>query len=296
MKIIIIDDSLPIAKLVDLLKPYAEAAFQKDVHAEVGGMAYPSRRYGAVKDTVDARDQLMKISSPLPLPSSADESRYLGPVRDQGAESSCVGHGWAAHFDWLWAKFENIQGCDFSPQFIYYLARKLDGTLPQDAGATIRAGARALNRYGATAELYDPYGPRTLNVEPSDDVYLKALTFKGGAYHRLQMVEDMKACLASGYCFVDGIEVFSSFESKAVAQTGEVPLPKDNEETLGGHCTLTFGYDDNHTNLDGSRGAFHKRNSWGEMWGNDGNFWLPYSYAARHLLDAWTLHLGPAWK
>jgi C1A family cysteine protease len=258
-----------------------------------------NRRYGRHKDKPDSRDKVLRLSlhRVLPLPQSHDEAQWLGPVRNQGQEGSCVGHGWAGHADWLFRKYgPHHYSLDLSPQFIYYKCREMDRTLPDDGGSTVRTGAKVFNHFGVAPETGDLYGPDTLNTSPSAEVLTDALNYKGGAYHRLPTLNDMKCCLASGYCFVDGIQVYESFESDAVASSGEVPMPDPNkEQSLGGHCTLTFGYDDNHRCLDGSLGALHKRNSWGTSWGEGGNFWLPYAYVAPYLSDAWILHLGPAW-
>ena len=73
------------------------------------------------------------------------------------------------------------------------------------------------------------------------------------------------------------------FESEAVAKTGIVPLPDTkNEQLLGGHCIDLVGYDD-------IKEVFICRNSWGEGWGDGGNFYLPYKFALNpHLVaDLW---------
>ena len=54
----------------------------------------------------------------------------------------------------------------------------------------------------------------------------------------------MKGCLAAGYPFVFGFTVYESFESQAVAKTGDVPMPRPGEQVLGGHAVLAVGYDD----------------------------------------------------
>jgi C1A family cysteine protease len=173
----------------------------------------------------------------------------------------------------------------------------MEGTLPNDAGAQVRSGAKVLNQFGACPENDDLYGLQTMNTPPSAKAMKDAMLYKGGAYHSLLTLYDMKCCLADEHphTFVDGIDVYASFETDAVATSGNVPMPAPGEQYLGGHCTLTFGYDDNHLNVDGSRGAIKKRNSWG-AWGEAGDFWLPYAYVQQYLTDATILHLGPAWK
>jgi C1A family cysteine protease len=86
----------------------------------------------------------------------------------------------------------------------------------------------------------------------------------------------MKTCLASGFPIVVGISVYSSFESQAVATSGNVPMPNINkEQCLGGHAVLVVGYDDTSKH-------WIMRNSWGTSWGMAGYFTLPYMY----LLDS----------
>ena len=71
----------------------------------------------------------------------------------------------------------------------------------------------------------------------------------------------MKQCLASGFPFVIGFQVYQSFESDQVASTGIVPMPDvNNEQLLGGHAVLVVGYDD-------SNQWFIVRNSWGSWMG-----------------------------
>ena len=257
-----------------------------------------NRRYGCLRDAIDVRDKVLRMSftQVLPIPPAHDESQWLGPVRDQGEEGSCVGHGWAGFADWLFRKFgPHHFSLNLSPQFVYYKCREMEGTLPDDGGAQVRTGAKVFNQFGVCPEINDPYGPLTLNDAPTPLALSQALNYKGGAYHSLLALEDMKCCLASGYCFVDGIPVFESFETEAVAVSGEIPMPQPSERQLGGHCTLTIGYDDNHKNLDGSLGAARKRNSWGSTWGLAGDFWLPYEYVRQYANDAWILHLGKPW-
>jgi C1A family cysteine protease len=106
-------------------------------------------------------------------------------------------------------------------------------------------------------------------------------------YERLTLqIDQLKACLASGYPFVFG---FSVYESQTVARTGRVPMPKPTEQVLGGHAVLAVG--DGDTN-----GRFIVRNSWGPVWGMSGYFTMPYPYALDANLcdDFWTIKLVEA--
>ena len=81
----------------------------------------------------------------------------------------------------------------------------------------------------------------------------------------------MKDCLSSGLPFVFGFGVYESFETKEVAETGIMPIPKKNEKLLGGHAIMAVGYND-------EKEHFIIRNSWGIDWGDRGYFYMPYSF------------------
>jgi C1A family cysteine protease len=96
----------------------------------------------------------------------------------------------------------------------------------------------------------------------------------------------MQGCLASGYPFVFGFTVYESFESNAVAQTGDMPMPKSGEKVVGGHAVLAVGFDNEDR-------VFIVRNSWGDGWGDAGYFYIPYAYLLDDNLadDLWTIRL-----
>jgi hypothetical protein len=62
----------------------------------------------------------------------------------------------------------------------------------------------------------------------------------------------MKGCLADGFPFVLGFSVYTSFEGEEVAKSGIVPMPKPDEENVGGHAVLCLHGDTKIPLLDGS--------------------------------------------
>ena len=54
-------------------------------------------------------------------------------------------------------------------------------------------------------------------------------------------LNQLKGCLASGYPFVFAFSVYESFQSRAVAKTGTVPMPASGEAMLGGHAVMAVG-------------------------------------------------------
>lgn len=273
------------------------------------------RRYGRYKDNPDhpAR-RLLAVHAPtdLQLPPSASVAQWMGPIRDQGQEGSCTGQMGAEVRDWLYRKlylFEkdrSVQPGTFmaSAEFVYLCNLIADGDLGKDDGSTIHQTFITLNQKGACLDSQMPYRDTEYSRPPDAAQYADALVYKGGPYHYLPTLTEMKACIASGYAFGAGIDVYESFEGTALADSGMMPMPKDNEQMLGGHAQFFLGYDDNIEASPGTKGALFVQNSWGSGWGlsapgrtDRGCYWMPYQYALDgHVTDAWIMHEGPAWK
>lgn len=82
----------------------------------------------------------------------------------------------------------------------------------------------------------------------------------------------MKQSIVEGFPFVFGINVYESFESENVKNTGFVPMPDTkHEKLLGGHAIMAIMFDDD-------KKIFGCRNSWGVEWGDKGYFYLPYDF------------------
>lgn len=253
------------------------------------------RRFGYHKDEPDYRDlgigsvKLAKATSP-----SMSNLALCGPVLDQGQQGSCTAHAAAADREFLHWKTYNAQGKAvapgtdglYSPAFLYYLERELDGTLAQgDCGSTGRTSCMVLNQFGCALRADMPYSDSDCSTPPSEMQLTSAKTWATGQYHRLTTVDDMKSVIATGYNFRIGFTVYESFES--IGPDG-IWNPDVMEPVLGGHEVLAIGFDDN---VNG--GSFQVRNSWGS-WGDNGNFWMRYQDAANSdiLMDAWIQHLG----
>jgi C1A family cysteine protease len=171
--------------------------------------------------------------------------------------------------------------------FIYYNERAMEGTVSEDSGAQTRDGIKSVAQQGDCPETLWPYDVTKFAVKPPAQCYQQALKLKAVQYQRLsQTLNQLKGCLASGYPFVFGFTVYSSFESQQVAQTGHAPMPSPAEASIGGHAVMAVGYDD-------SQNWFIVRNSWGVGWGMQGYFTLPYAYLLEQNLasDFWTIRI-----
>lgn len=250
-------------------------------------MAYKIQGYGWLPDLPDGRDLLYAAPlTALPeLPPNVDMSGDCPPVYDQGQLGSCTANaiGGALQFDQM-KQGDN----DFVPSrlFIYYNERVMEGTVHSDSGAQIRDGVKSVGKQGACKE--DPTWPYQINKfddKPPEEAYKQGKRHQAIRYLRLtQALSQLKGCLADGYPFVFGFVVYESFESQEVADTGKVPMPKAHEAVLGGHAVLAVGYDE-------GQQRFIVRNSWGDNWGMDGYFTMPYPYLLQGSLsrDFWTI-------
>lgn len=252
-------------------------------------MAYQIKHYGWIPDIPDQRDRLYAAPPHVlaTLPPQVDLRPQCPPVYDQGDLGSCTANAIAGAF-----QFDEMkQHCDpiFTPSrlFIYYNERVMEHTVDTDSGAQIRDGIKSVATQGDCPEPMWPYDIAKFREKPSDSCYQTAAQHKVVLYQRLvQNLSQMKGCLASGFPFVYGFTVYESFESPDVAKTGQVPMPAPTEQILGGHAVMAVGYDD-------TQQRFIVRNSWGDGWGMQGYFTMPYSYLIDRSLseDFWTMRL-----
>lgn len=240
---------------------------------------------GWVPDVPDQRDFVFSAPRAVlkALPLSVDLSRSCPPVWDQGNLGSCTAQAVAALFDTV-RKRQKAPFIDPSRLFIYFNERVLEDTVAVDAGAMLRSGIKTVVKQGAATERAWPYIIRKFKTKPPKAAYTEAEKYQALSYLRInnRYLSQMKGCLAEGFPFVFGSMLYASFYD--AAGTGIVPMPKSNEEAVGGHAMLAVGYSD-------TRKAFLVRNSWGTSWGKSGYHWMPYEYLANTALsdDFWTI-------
>jgi C1A family cysteine protease len=248
-------------------------------------------RYGWARDLPDHRDRYWQAPAlaSAQLPPMVDLRPQCPPVYDQGQLGSCTANAIAGA-----VQFDEIRSGiapTWTPSrlFIYYNERALEGTVSADSGAQIRDGIKVIAKLGVCPESDWPYDITKFAEKPPATAYGDADHDRIGAYQRLnQSLAQFKACVASGFMFVFGFTVFSSFETPDVNGTGVIPLPQPSESSIGGHAVGCVGYDD-------AKAAFIIRNSWGAGWGVAGYGFMPYAYMLDPGLaaDFWTIQAAP---
>ena len=242
--------------------------------------------YGWLPDLPDQRDFAYSIIKPriAKLPAKVDLRPKCSPIENQGALGSCTANALVGALEFLEIK-DGSTFVDLSRLFVYYNERAIEGTVNEDSGAFLRDGIKSLAKQGVCPEADWPYRIKDFTKKPNTKCYAEATEHQITSYHRINTVEEMRACLAEGYAFVFGFTVYSAFESPEVARTGVVNLPGPQERVMGGHAVMGVGYDD-------AENRFLIRNSWDTDWGMKGYFTMPYDYLdpGKNLADDfWTI-------
>lgn len=208
-------------------------------------------------------------------------SPNMPPIFDQGKLGSCAANALCSAYEFDAPDFNG------SRLFLYYNERILENNISQDAGTTLSYGIQCLEKYGVCPEADWPYDVDNFAIKPRDKCYTDALNSRVVNVSNIKTtIKDMKRSLQTGIPFVIGIQIYSSFESKTVSDTGIVPMPSHTDTLLGGQAVMVCGYNDN-------SGRWIVRNSWGTSWGDKGYFYLPYAYLENSKLtsDAWHIQV-----
>jgi C1A family cysteine protease len=248
-------------------------------------------------DKPDVRDwkyDLSRMAGESAMPQQATlpgADKFLPPIRNQGQQGSCTGHGTRSACQYLRAA-EGQQSVELSPRFAYYNGRVIEGTTQQDGGAEIRDVVKGIAKLGIAAEVLCPYSDQIYIQRPSKNAYKEALSDVVTNYRRVDVTDDqgrtdpskrrpaIKQAILQREPVVFGFSVYENFMTEQVANSGLMPMPTGSMD--GGHCVWICAYDDSmliHDQL----GGVLCGNSWGTDWGcvgptgERGYFWMPWS-------------------
>lgn len=235
-------------------------------------------------DPIDWRDHyynFARIESPR---ERVDLRLWASPVEEQLHLGSCVGQAVVGAYELILNKTDKIKFTDLSRLFVYYNARLLDNSIDDDVGAYVRDGIKAVEKYGVCSEQSWPYLINKFAEPPSINCYEDAKQRTIKKYYRLLNIKDIIDALNADYPVVTSMNVYDSFQDLDNSNNSILPLPKLNEELIGGHAVAFVGYDL-------PKKLFLARNSFGTDWGEEGYFWVPFDYAERDFMDNWTFDI-----
>jgi C1A family cysteine protease len=245
-------------------------------------------RVGGYRPDKKSRNpQKFSVGAQQDSPTIVDLRPFMTAVESQGDTNSCTANAMAGAYEYLDNRL-NGQAADVSRLFIYYNARAIEGSIEKDEGAYLSDCVKVVRKYGACTEETWPFTPDDVTSKPPKAAYREAAQFRIEDAASVDIDLDvMRSCLAEGYPFVFGLQLFESFNG-AGGNGGLVPMPDpDNEKHEGGHAMLCVGYSD-------ADRVFIIRNSWGEEWGDAGYAYVPYDYMTDPNLnhDCWVIQLG----
>lgn len=224
-----------------------------------------------------------KINLPIRVDLRETNGKHVGAVLDQGNLGASTANACSNVLRYLLHKEKNL---DVQPSrlYMYWFSRFLEGKEEAgDCGSTIRETLTAIHTFGACDETMLPYNVNKYKMKPSH-ACVRSATLNVTEFKYLALepnLTQIKQCIYSGFPVVFAMDVFESFESEIVAQTGVVKVPEAKEEKLGGHVVAVYGYDD-------AKKRFLVMNSWGVKWGDNGYFYLPYDYLP-YMYDLWMM-------
>ncbi len=226
------------------------------------------------------------------LPSQISLEKYAPKRLSQGQQGSCV--GWASAYAARTILEAAATGQDpnsvrFSPSFLYNQIGSEDcnGSYVVDAMKNMmNVGALSFNEF--------PYDAEHCDRKPTDAQKADAQKYTMRGYNRLTKDDDnyeldmqaIKQNLAQGAPVVIGMSVGGTFDDMN-GKASWVPNRSDynDKDNFGGHALCVIGYDDN---KDG--GSFQIMNSWGEDFGDNGLFWMPYDHFEKFTNEAYGLY------
>ena len=221
----------------------------------------------ALASPTDNRDyQAESIFPPdISLPDEFDPRNSLLPIRNQGAEGSCVAEACAAIREIQEKKNINFEDY-FSPQFVYNNRINQDGS-----GMYTRDAMDILFKKGILAEEDYPYGKIEKPEQISQEVFEKALNYKIKGYAYINTIQILKTAIYRNGACAFSVPVYASSIMWKPEKLGDV--------AEGGHCMAAIGY---------NKEGFILRNSWGDGGANKGYLIFPYEDWG-HQLEVWTV-------
>ena len=244
---------------------------------------------GAFRAHMQRRARLLPRAVPPsmrnPLPHSATLQKWCPPAYNQEYLGSCTANA-IAHTILI-----TSSGATWPPpfepsrMFIYWNELVKMGQTPplEDTGADAADGCEIINRLGVCSEEKMPYivDPAThevlsFNMPPSPEAIAEAAQHCYPMFSNLTnngpLLHSIKRAIVSRMPVMLAFEVFPSFESKEVEDTGLMPMPSTDDfmhGVVGGHEVVVVGY---------QPGSLICLNSWGPRWGRGGAFLMPAAY------------------
>jgi len=228
---------------------------------------------GCIKSPFDANDYICKDIIPNNLIVPKNYKSEYNKVLHQGHVNSCVAHTCANITHITTYKEENIFK-DFSVGFVY--GNRKNGYW-QGEGMIQREAMKILKNNGiCEKEMFDynievPRLYKIFNDNINNSILSNAKNYRITSYYTLNNVNDVKKSLfLNGACTI-GVKIKGEEFYHLNKENYILHDSKKGDKVHGGHCMTVIGY----TEIDG-KVYYIVLNSWGENWGNSGEFLIAH--------------------
>lgn len=216
---------------------------------------------GALFSPIDVRDyRLASVVNESDLPEEFELS--MPKVKNQKLVSSCVAHAIASTIEYFNMTQTN-NDVKMSTNYIY--GNRTNMSYDGEGMYTRRAIANTC-KYGDVIEVDFPGNTEVPNVidqfeDMKYSLHDKALPYRFSSYYTVKSQKEIKTALMKNGPVVFAIPWYDDIKIKNGV------LHTNQNGKAGGHCMIIYGW-----NKDG----WKVRNSWGKLWGNNGNVIMPY--------------------
>nr|DAI72170.1 MAG TPA: peptidase [Bacteriophage sp.] len=217
--------------------------------------------HGAIFSGIDVRDYKMVCAvKEYDFPAEFE----LKPVRvkNQGDVGSCVAHALSSIIEY----YNSVQRNDPTEMSIGYIYGNRSNSEHKDSGMIMRDALDVVREFGDVPKECFPQNAETpaalmLYRRKAKELYDVGRPNRISEYCRINTVSAAKLALSAGVPLLMAMEWYADMKLvDGVLTTNYVGYE-------GGHCMFIYGWDER---------GWKIQNSWGEDWGNNGTFILPY--------------------